>query len=71
MSQGERRTSDPHLGQTNACRQFLEATGDLAERVVKILDLMDELHVNLPIFLWAISWNEEILCTSSCDGHTI
>ena len=65
MSQCERRTLDPHLGQTNACRQFLEATGDLVEpwveRVVKILDLMDELHVNLPIFLWAISWNEENL----------
>ena len=65
MSQGERRTSDPHLGQTNACRRFLEATGDLAERVVKILDLMDELHVNLPIFLWAISWNEENLVSNA------
>jgi hypothetical protein len=65
MSQGERRTSDPHLRQTNACHQFLEATGDLAERVVRILDFMDEVHVNLPIFLWAISWNEEHLVSNA------
>jgi hypothetical protein len=61
MSQG---TPDPHLRQTNACRRHLEASGDIVERVVKILQLMEELHVNLPIFLWAISWNVEELISN-------
>jgi hypothetical protein len=25
--------------------------------VLQVLDLMDTLHLNLPLFLWAISWN--------------
>jgi hypothetical protein len=61
MSSGTRRTSDPHIRQTNAYRQHLETTEDIAERVVQILEFMEELHVNLPIFLWAISWNVEEL----------
>ena len=52
MSQG---TSDPHIRQTNACHRYLEASGDIFEHVIKILQLMEKLHVNLPIFLWAIS----------------
>ena len=49
--------SDPHIQQTERCRQFLEATGDISDRVLQVLELMDELHLNLPVFLWAISWN--------------
>ena len=45
MSQG---TSDPHIRQTNSCRRRLESSGDIAERVVKILQFMEELHINLP-----------------------
>jgi hypothetical protein len=61
MSQG---TSDPHSRHTNNCRKFLETSGDIAERVVNILKFMEELHVNLPIFLWAISWNVEELVSN-------
>src|SRR6266481_1683718 len=39
-----RGTSDPHVRQTNACCQCMETTGDIAERVVKILKFMEELH---------------------------
>ena len=49
--------SDPHIQQTNRCRHFLEDTGDISDRVLQVLDLMDTLHLNLPLFLWAISWN--------------
>ena len=61
MSQG---TSDPHLKQTNAYHRYLAASGDIAERVLKILQYMEELHINLPIFLWAISWNVEELVSN-------
>ena len=61
MSQG---TSDPHLKQTNAYHRYLAASGDIAERVLKILWYMEELHINLPIFLWAISWNIEELVSN-------
>ena len=64
MSQGT-SASDPHIRHTDACRQFLDASGDITERVIKILDLMDDLHVNLPIFLWAISWNVEELISNA------
>ena len=46
--------ADPHLWQTKSCWEFLEKTGDLADRVMAILKLMEDLHVNLPIFLWAV-----------------
>ncbi|KAF8234251.1 hypothetical protein L208DRAFT_1394424, partial [Tricholoma matsutake] len=29
----------------------------ISDRVLQVLDLMDTLHLNLPLFLWAISWN--------------
>jgi hypothetical protein len=61
MSQG---TSDPHLKQTNAYYRYLAVSGDMAERVIKILQYMEELHINLPIFLWAISWNVEELVSN-------
>ena len=51
MLSGARGTSDLHIRQTNLYCQDLETTGDIAERVVKILNVMEELHVNLPIFL--------------------
>jgi hypothetical protein len=54
-------TSDPHIKQTNLCRRRLESSGDIAE----ILQFMEELHVNLPILLWAISWNIEELISNS------
>lgn len=48
---------DPHRRQTLNFREFLAITGDISERVVEVLDLMDSLHLNLPLLLWAISWN--------------
>jgi hypothetical protein len=76
--------SDPHIRQTDRCRQFLETTGDISDRVLQVLnlvdtdatchvsycmlqvlDLMDELHLNLPLFLWAISWNVPELTSNS------
>jgi hypothetical protein len=57
MSLPRQWSSDPHIRQTESCRQFLENSGDITGRVLKILELMEQLHVNLPIFLWAISWN--------------
>jgi len=50
-------STDPHIRQTDRCRQFLEHTGDISKRVLQVLELMDELHLNLPLLLWAISWN--------------
>ena len=50
-------SSDPHIRQTDRCRQFLDGTGDISDRVLQVLDLMDKLHLNLPLLLWAISWN--------------
>lgn len=50
-------SSVPHLRHTDRCRQFLEVSGDISDRVLKVLALMDDLHLNLPLFLWAISWN--------------
>jgi hypothetical protein len=61
MSQG---TPDPHIRQTNAYYRHLAASGDIAERVVNILQYMENLHINLPIFLWAISWNVEALVSN-------
>jgi hypothetical protein len=65
MAQSHNPTSKPHLRQTATQRQFLESTGDIAPRVLKILNLMEELHVNLPLFLWAISWNVKELVSNS------
>ena len=48
---------DPHIRHTDRCRQFLDITGDISDRVLQVLDLMEILHLNLPLFLWAISWN--------------
>jgi hypothetical protein len=35
----------------------LEGT-EACRRVVKVLELLDELDLNLPLFLWAISWSD-------------
>ena len=58
--------SDPHIQQTNWCQHFLEETGDISECVLQVLDLMDILHLNLPLFLWAISWNVPKLTFNNC-----
>ena len=50
-------SSDPHLRHTDRCRQFLNNSGNISDRVLQVLALMDDLHLNLPLFLWAISWN--------------
>jgi hypothetical protein len=52
-----RTSADPHLRQTDRCRKYLEATGDISERVIEVLNLMESLHLNLPLFLGALSWN--------------
>jgi len=50
-------SSNPHVRQTESCRKFLDVSGDISGRVLEVLTLMDSLHLNLPLFLWAISWN--------------
>ncbi|KAF8237484.1 hypothetical protein L208DRAFT_1421552 [Tricholoma matsutake] len=41
-------------------------TSDISDWVLQVLDLMDELHLNLPLFLWAISWNVLELTSNNC-----
>jgi hypothetical protein len=48
---------NPYRQQTANYRRFLDSTGDISDRIRSILCFMDSLHVNLPVFLWAISWN--------------
>jgi hypothetical protein len=59
-------SSGPHIQQTDRCRQFLAGTGNVLNRMLQILDLMDKLHINLPLFLWAISWNVPEVTSDSC-----
>jgi hypothetical protein len=49
--------SDPHLQHTRNCQDILEKAGNIADHVVEVIKFMDSLHLNLLIFLWAISWN--------------
>jgi hypothetical protein len=48
---------DPHRLQTENFRAFLDKKGDISDRVLKILAYMDSLQMNLPLLLWAVSWN--------------
>jgi hypothetical protein len=59
-------SSDPHIRQTKRCRQFLDRAGDISNRVLQVLALMDKLHLNIPLFLWTISWNVPELTSNNC-----
>ena len=55
---------DPHLRHTECCwnhLNHLRNAGDITARIIKVLQYMDTLRINLPILLWAISWNVEDL----------
>jgi hypothetical protein len=54
-------SSNSHRQQTANWRKFLEETGDVHDRVLKILRYIYSLKINLPILLWVISWNVEAL----------
>jgi hypothetical protein len=49
--------SNPECQRTRNLRQFLEQNNLLVERVLAIIDFMRSVDINLPILLWAISWN--------------
>ena len=44
-----------------ACWNHLKNAGDISARVIQVLRYMEGLWINLPILLWAISWNVEDL----------
>jgi hypothetical protein len=58
-TQKRARTDDPHLQQTASyCAHLRESDPtDALQRILQVLDLLESLHLNLPAFLWAISWN--------------
>jgi hypothetical protein len=49
---------DPHKQQMLSFKQFWEGCGneELHQNVVEVLDFMKAQQLNLPVFLWAISW---------------
>lgn len=48
---------------TRRLKQAALAAGDLTARVLTVLDCMDAQNIDLPIFLWALSWNIDGLIT--------
>ena len=46
----------PYLRHNENLRQLFD-NQSLSERVRQVLDFMKSVDINLPIFLWAISWN--------------
>lgn len=50
------RQRHPSLQRTENIRGFLDDQA-LAERVRSVIDFMQSVNINLPVFLWAISWN--------------
>ncbi|GBE85530.1 hypothetical protein SCP_0800470 [Sparassis crispa] len=53
-------SSTPHQECTRKLKVNLKASGDIAECVVRVLEFMDSEDINLPLFLWALSWNPAI-----------
>jgi hypothetical protein len=52
--------SGPHHQQTLNRKKFWEGLEgpEACRRVVKVLELLDSLDLNVPLFLWAISWSD-------------
>ena len=48
---------DPYLHHTECCWNHLRNAGDITGWMIKVLQYMDTLRINLPILLLAISWN--------------
>ena len=48
---------DPHKAQMKRLQDFVKHQGDIAECILAILDFMESIQMNLPLFLWALSWN--------------
>jgi hypothetical protein len=53
--------TDGHKQQTSKFWRVLNVYGDILRRIHSVLDHMHQLSINLPILLWAISWNMERL----------
>ena len=51
----------PGLQRTRALRRALEQSGDTHERVLRVLQKMEDEGLNLTVFLWALSWNDDKL----------
>jgi|ERR1700722_15101014 len=51
----------PHQYRTRNYRRFLEENGLLVDRILLVLEYMNSIQVDLPILLWAISWNVQEL----------
>lgn len=56
LEQSSSRQRHPSFHRTENIRRFLDDQS-LAERVRSVINFMQSLDINLPIFLWAISWN--------------
>ena len=50
-------SADPHRQRTRNWREFLESHGLLVNRILLVIAHMESLQIDLPILLWAISWN--------------
>jgi hypothetical protein len=56
-SQAPPSHDNPHCQRTRAWRTFLEQNNLFVDRVTRVLDFMNSLQIDLPLLLWAISWN--------------
>ena len=50
----------PGVQQTRAYRRALDASGDIHEQVVRVLQKIEDEQLNLTIFLWALSWKRTL-----------
>ena len=63
----------PYLRHNENLRQLFD-NQSLSERVRQVLDFMKSVDINLPILLWAISWNIPELISDpkvSADHDTV
>ncbi|PCH40525.1 hypothetical protein WOLCODRAFT_56997, partial [Wolfiporia cocos MD-104 SS10] len=49
----------PHRERTRRLRENLQASGDMSGRVLRVLECFKDEGLDLPLFLWALSWNPE------------
>ena len=59
----------PGVQQTRAYRRALDDSGDIHERVLRVLQKIEDEQLNLTIFLWALSWNNEHLKSNMKPVH--
>ena len=56
---------DPHVHRTQNWCQFFEESGLLVECILEVLTYMKGRQVDLPILLWAVSWNTPELISNA------